>query len=60
MTQTNPAVDLTQLALVNVAAGYNDVPVVEALNLTLGNGQIGCLLGPSGCGKPAIARYSRF
>ncbi|MBX2809346.1 MAG: ABC transporter ATP-binding protein [Cellvibrionaceae bacterium] len=52
----NTCVDLIQLALINVAAGYHGVPVVKDLNLTLGNGQIGCLLGPSGCGKSTLLR----
>lgn len=31
-------------------------PVVQGLNLALGKGEIGCLLGASGCGKTTVLR----
>jgi iron(III) transport system ATP-binding protein len=31
-------------------------PVVQHLDLTVGEGQIACLLGPSGCGKTTVLR----
>ena len=50
------SVQLIQLALENVSVGYDSVPVVHNVDLTLGNGQIGCLLGHSGCGKSTLLR----
>lgn len=48
------------LELEHLALGY-DTPqglkrVVEDLSLTLPAGQIGCLLGESGCGKTTVLR----
>ena len=37
-----------------VAGGFK--PVVEGLSLQLGRGEIGCLLGASGCGKTTVLR----
>ncbi len=39
------------LEITNLHAGYNDVPVVRALNLHVGPGEIVALLGPNGAGK---------
>lgn len=39
------------LNLRNLACGYQDQRVVQNLNLHLNAGDIGCLLGSSGCGK---------
>lgn len=53
MTATAPT---PQLQLSQVTLGYDDTPVVEAVDLTLEKGQIGCLLGSSGCGKSTLLR----
>lgn len=39
------------LVLQNVSYYYNDTPVIDGLNLTVGKNEIVCLLGASGCGK---------
>ena len=35
---------------------YNDIPVIENLNLTIPDGSLFTLLGPSGCGKTTLLR----
>lgn len=47
---------LALLSLNNMACGYQDQSVVKALNLHLNVGDIGCLLGVSGCGKTTALR----
>ncbi|MBD8705406.1 ABC transporter ATP-binding protein [Pseudomonas sp. CFBP 13711] len=44
------------LTLHNLACGYQDQRVVQNLNLHLNAGDIGCLLGSSGCGKTTTLR----
>ncbi len=44
------------LRLTDVAIGYDSQTVVDNLDLHLEAGQIGCLLGASGCGKTSILR----
>ncbi|WP_241779005.1 ABC transporter ATP-binding protein, partial [Pseudomonas corrugata] len=44
------------LSLHNLACGYLDQRVVQNLNLHLNAGDIGCLLGSSGCGKTTTLR----
>lgn len=44
------------LKLRNLACGYEDQRVVQDLNLHLNAGDIGCLLGSSGCGKTTTLR----
>ncbi|NWC11717.1 ABC transporter ATP-binding protein [Pseudomonas agarici] len=44
------------LNLHNLACGYQDQRVVQNLNLHLNAGDIGCLLGASGCGKTTALR----
>ncbi|MGY2289158.1 ABC transporter ATP-binding protein [Pseudomonas sp. SDO528_S397] len=44
------------LTLQNLACGYQGQPVVQNLNLHLNAGDIGCLLGSSGCGKTTTLR----
>jgi iron(III) transport system ATP-binding protein len=44
------------LKLRNLACGYQDQRVVQDLNLHLNAGDIGCLLGSSGCGKTTTLR----
>jgi iron(III) transport system ATP-binding protein len=49
-----------RLILNNLTVGYGNkshpIPVIEKLNLTLAQGEIGCLLGKSGCGKSTLLR----
>ncbi|HEX3498244.1 MAG TPA: ABC transporter ATP-binding protein [Stellaceae bacterium] len=35
---------------------YGSLPVVDRLDLTIGHGELVCLLGPSGCGKTTTLR----
>jgi iron(III) transport system ATP-binding protein len=44
------------LNLRNLACGYQEQRVVQDLNLHLNAGDIGCLLGSSGCGKTTALR----
>ncbi|OOZ38386.1 ABC transporter ATP-binding protein [Solemya elarraichensis gill symbiont] len=44
------------LSVDKTSIGYDSVTVVEKIDLTLGEGEIGCLLGPSGCGKTTLLR----
>ncbi|HDS1736544.1 ABC transporter ATP-binding protein [Pseudomonas sp. BP8] len=44
------------LNLRNLACGYGDTRIVQNLNLHLNAGDIGCLLGSSGCGKTTTLR----
>ncbi|WP_417661338.1 ABC transporter ATP-binding protein [Pseudomonas sp.] len=44
------------LNLHNLSCGYNEHKVVQDLNLHLNAGDIGCLLGSSGCGKTTTLR----
>lgn len=44
------------LTLHNLACGYQEQRVVQNLNLHLNAGDIGCLLGSSGCGKTTTLR----
>ncbi|MEL6870494.1 MAG: ABC transporter ATP-binding protein [Pseudomonadota bacterium] len=44
------------LTIHNLYAGYGDTNVLQGLDLELGKGRIGCLLGDSGCGKTTLLR----
>ena len=44
------------LILDSVVLGYGDRPVVSDLSFSLAPGEIGCLLGGSGCGKTTVLR----
>ncbi len=50
MTMT--MVQAQALTLSHVHCRYGKDDVVRDISLTLSAGHIGCLLGPSGCGKP--------
>jgi len=52
----NSVAELIQLQLTDLSVGYDDIPILGNVNLSLGNGQIGCLLGPSGCGKSTLLK----
>ncbi|WP_311971354.1 ABC transporter ATP-binding protein [Pseudomonas baltica] len=47
---------MSLLELHDLACGYGGQPVVQQLNLQLQAGDIGCLLGASGCGKTTTLR----
>ena len=59
-TATAPAIPHAgteaQLALAGVEHSYGSHRVLHGLTLTLARGQIGCLLGASGCGKTTVLR----
>jgi len=40
----------------NVSIAYGDQPAVTSFSLSLSLGEIGCLLGPSGCSKTTLLR----
>ncbi|MGY0621633.1 MAG: iron ABC transporter ATP-binding protein, partial [Paraglaciecola chathamensis] len=39
------------LDLNNISIAYDNKTVVSEVTFSLNSGEIGCLLGPSGCGK---------
>ncbi|MCK9563660.1 MAG: ABC transporter ATP-binding protein [Bacteroidales bacterium] len=45
-----------QLEILNIAVGFADTQVLDDLTLALTPGEIGCLLGASGCGKTTALR----
>lgn len=44
------------LRVANLVVGYDDLTIVDGLSLTLQQGEIGCFLGYSGCGKTTALR----
>lgn len=44
------------LSLQNISQAYGNQRIVNQLSLELEDGQIGCLLGESGCGKTSVLR----
>lgn len=44
------------LSIENMTLSYGTRTVLEDLSLSLSNGEIGCLLGASGCGKTTVLR----
>ena len=51
MKQNHPVLELRQ-----ISQAYGQQLVVKELSLTLESGEIGCLLGASGCGKTTVLR----
>lgn len=45
-----------RLEVDDIELGYDDTPVVHGLSFALDAGEIGCLLGASGCGKTTALR----
>jgi len=48
--------DTAVLTINNLKMAYGDQTVINNLSLTLQRGEIGCLLGASGCGKTSVLR----
>ena len=48
--------DMDALILDSLVLGYGGKPVVSGLSFKLAPGEIGCLLGGSGCGKTTVLR----
>jgi iron(III) transport system ATP-binding protein len=48
----------TGLVLDGIAHAYDGVVAIRNLNLSVGSGEIVCLLGPSGCGKSTALRLA--
>lgn len=48
--------DMAELVLQGVSQSYGQQPVIRDLSFTLLKGEIGCLLGASGCGKTTALR----
>ena len=45
---------MAQLALEHITQRFDELTVLDDVSLTVGAGQIACLLGPSGCGKTTL------
>ncbi len=56
MGNTAPAGERAQVALEGVEHNYGEHRVLRGLSFALERGQIGCLLGASGCGKTTVLR----
>lgn len=50
------ATDAAYLQVEDLIVGYDDTIIVKGLSLTLQQGEIGCFLGYSGCGKTTALR----
>lgn len=50
------ATEVPFLKVENLVVGYDDITVVDELSLSLQQGEIGCFLGYSGCGKTTALR----
>lgn len=48
--------DKPYFSVQNLVVGYDNITVVDGLSLTLQQGEIGCFLGYSGCGKTTALR----
>ncbi|MBE9557813.1 MAG: ATP-binding cassette domain-containing protein, partial [Proteobacteria bacterium] len=48
-----PALDLR-----DVSHRYGDILAVDRVSLSIGEGEVMCLLGPSGCGKTTVLRLA--
>ena len=46
------------LTLESVSHAYGDIAAVVEVDLTVGEGELVCLLGPSGCGKTTVLRVA--
>ncbi len=46
------------LTLEKVSHAYGDIAAVVEVDLTIGEGELVCLLGPSGCGKTTVLRVA--
>ena len=53
---TDPLLDIAGIRVGYPAPGGGELVVVDDLSLSLGAGEIGCLLGASGCGKTTVLR----
>ena len=52
-TTRNAVIDFKGISL-----AYGDRPIISDLSLTLGRGEIVCIVGPSGCGKTTALRMA--
>ena len=47
---------MTHLRLEGLSKSFASTTVLDAIDLSVGQGQLVCLLGPSGCGKTTTLR----
>src|SRR5687768_64071 len=47
---------MADIAITGLCKSYGATDVVRGLDLTVGDGEVVCLLGPSGCGKTTTLR----
>lgn len=57
-SRADKTMEIAALELRGITHRYGDVLAVDRLNLSVGDGEVVCLLGPSGCGKTTVLRLA--
>lgn len=49
---------MSAISLENISFSYSSKPLLENINLQVGEGERACLIGPNGCGKTTLLRIA--
>ena len=49
---------MSAIILENISFSYSSKPLLENINLQVGEGERACLIGPNGCGKTTLLRIA--